>query len=598
MEKITKDDLRKMIIFSCDRIEREKEKINKINVFPVPDQDTGGNLSKTLLGIKKAIEKEDFKDLDSLAGAALDGALESAQGNAGVIYTGFLAGFLPAFQNKNPINAEKLANAMREGAIKAREAIKDPKEGTILDVIDATADTIEKESKKDKDIVSIFKKAVKNANQALLATREKMEIFKKANVVDAGGLGYLMILESYVSALEGAENINKISKEQESEKVRKFVQTISFRYEVVFLIENPKIEREELASKLAKIGDSIEILKIKNKIKVHVHTDDPDEVKKIARESGEIKSLRVEDMAKEIAGEESVKENHIALLIEETADIPEKIIEKYQLGYIKHILDWPAAEKLKGDNIYEKMIEADKKKIKQMPKTAQASPKTFLDAYKKIIEKLPKDGKILAITLSSKLSGAYNSAYQASQLSGNASRIFVLDSLNVSSSLGLLNLRAIELIQEKREFDEIVNELKKTIGKIQLFGVLGDPKWLESGGRMSHSQANLVRKMSKIGVRVLITVKDGKIDKGGIVFGAKDPSTAIFKKIKSTSAKDRKMGKKIRAVINHCSNEKEAEKLKKMLKKIGIEVQYISLVSPVIGVHVGPGTLIAAWMAI
>lgn len=599
MDKITKKDLKEMIILSYKRVEKDKEKINKINVFPVPDQDTGGNLAKTLLGVKKAIEGRDFEDLDALAGAALDGALEAAQGNAGVIYAGFLAGFLPSFQNKNPIGAEKLARAMKDGARVARNSIHDPKDGTILDVIDAAAETIEKESTKDTNLISLFKKAVKDANEALLATRDKMEIFRKANVVDAGGLGYLMILESYVEALEGRENTSdRKSEEQASEKVRKFVQTISFRYEVVFLIKNPKFSREELSKKLSEIGDSIEILEIKNRTKVHIHTDDPDGVKKIAREAGEIQNLRVEDMTKEIAGEKSVKENSVGIVVEQTCDMPEKIIEKYQLGFVRHILDWPAGEKLKGENVYEKMREADEKGIKEMPKTAQASPKAFIDEYKKMIEKLPRDGKILATVVSSKLSGAYNSAYQGSQLSGSSSNFFIFDSLQVSSSLGLLNLRAIELVQEKRDFDEIIKELKEAIPKSQLFGVLEDPKWLESGGRMSHSQANLVRKMKKIGVQVLITVKDGKIDKGGIVFGAKDLSTAIFKKIKSASAEDRKKGKKIRVVINHCGNEKEAEKLREMLKEIKAEVPYINLVSPVIGAHVGPGSLLAAWMAL
>lgn len=596
MRKITKEDLRRMIIFSYDRIEKEKEKINKINVFPVPDQDTGGNLAKTLLGIKNAIESKNFKDLDSLAEAALDGALESAQGNAGVIYAGFLAGFLPSFQNKNPIDGKKLAKAMKEGAIRARDSIQDPKEGTILDVIDSAAKTIEKESEKESDIISLFKKSIKNANDALLATRDKMEVFRRANVVDAGGLGYLMILESYVDALKG----QKVEKEENimvSEKIKKFVQTISHRYEVIFLVKNQKINKEELSKKLSSIGDSIEILEVKGKIKVHIHTDDPDEVKKIAREAGDIQSLRVEDMANEIAGEDSVKENSIGLVVEETCDIPEKIIDKYQIGFVHHKIDWDLGEKLKGENIYQKMRNAEKKKIKQLPKTSQASPKNFLDVYKKTLERLPKNGRIISIVISSKLSGAFNSAKQAERLLGNG-KVKVIDSLNVSAGLALLILRAIELAQEHREVDEIIKELKKEISNIFLYGALEDPRWLEAGGRMSASQAKWARRMAKIGVRPLITVKDGKIDKGGIVVGSRDLATAVFKKVKSTSSKARKSGKKIRVVINHCDNEPQAEKLKKLLKEIGAEITYVNLVSPIIGAHIGPGSLIAAWMAI
>jgi dihydroxyacetone kinase-like predicted kinase len=239
METITKNDLKEMILLSYEAIKENKEKINKINVFPVPDQDTGGNLEKTLEGIKKAIEKKDFKDIKELAEAILDGALESAQGNAGVIYTGFLSGFLPAFYEKNPVDASKLSLAFLEGAKKAKEAICDPKEGTILDVINATALAFEEESKRTKDIVFIFKKALESANKALLETKNKMDILKKADVVDAGGFGFLIILESFLKALEGEKLKEK--REEVSDEVKSFIHTISSRYEVVFLIKEPKI---------------------------------------------------------------------------------------------------------------------------------------------------------------------------------------------------------------------------------------------------------------------------------------------------------------------------------------------------------------------
>ena len=190
-----------MMLLSHKRIEENKEQINKINVFPVPDQDTGSNMAKTLLGIKTAIEGKEFKDLSEISEAALDGALTSAQGNAGVIYVGFLASFLPLL-DKNPVDAKKLAIAFEKGAERARLSIQNPKEGTILDVIDAAGDVFKKEVEKETDIVNILKKATEKAKEALLATREKMEVFRRANVVDAGGLGFLMILESYLEALE------------------------------------------------------------------------------------------------------------------------------------------------------------------------------------------------------------------------------------------------------------------------------------------------------------------------------------------------------------------------------------------------------------
>lgn len=599
MQYLTQKELKAMILKSCENVEKNKEKINKINVFPVPDQDTGGNLAKTLGGIKQAIEGKEFKDLNELSQAILDGALIAAQGNAGVIYTGFLTGFLPAFQNHNPIDGKKLAKAMKEGAKTAREAIQNPKDGTILDVIDAAAQSLEKEAVEENDIVNLFKKAIQKAEEALKATTEKMEVFKKANVVDAGGFGFLIILQSYLEALEGPAfaKIEMRNEEKEKPKRKRFIETLSNRFEIVALIQDPKISQTELRQKLEKLGNSLEIVSVGKRMKLHIHTDFPDEVKEVVRNAGTIESLREEDMSREVVNEPSVKKVSIGLVADEIADLTQKVAEHYKIEVVPYKIDWPEGENLPGDNIYQKMREAEKQGITKLPKTSQASPKDFQEAYKKQFEKGFE--KIICITLSSKLSGGYNSALQAKQTlpEDQRDKVFVFDSYNATSGEGLLVLRAIELVQEQREVYEILQELKDVAPKIYLYAFIADPKWLEWGGRLSHSQANWVRRLQKIGVRPLLGIKDGKVEQIGFRFGVKDTPEAIFKEIEKNSRKARKEGKKIRVVITHCDNLEEAKELKERLKEIKAEVSFINLTSSVVGVHVGPGALVAGWMA-
>lgn len=595
MEYLTQEELKKMMLLSYQKIEEHKEEINKINVFPVPDQDTGSNMAKTLAGVKEAIENRDFKDLDEISEAILDGALTAAQGNAGVIYVGFLAGFLPML-DKNPVNAKKLVLAFERGAERARQSIQNPKEGTILDVIDAAAQTFKKEAEKEKDLSKIFKAAVEKAREALLATREKMEIFRKANVVDAGGLAYLMILESNLEALEGEKKKEK-EEEKPSEKVRRFVQTLSYRYEVVSLIQNPKFDEKTMREKLKNLGDSLDMVQIGNKIKIHIHTDLPDEVKKIMRETGQILSLREEDMAKEVVGEKSVRKVSIGIVTEDITDLPQKILERYQVEIVKTILDWPEEENFPGENIYQKMREADRRGIKTFPKTSQAVPKSYLNAFEKQLEKFDK---VLCITITSKISGCYNSACQAKEMlkAEEKGRVYILDSLQAAVSQALLVLRAIELIQEQREITEVIDKLKELReNKTHLYIIFEDPKWIEAGGRMSKSQANWARRIKKINLHPLITIKDGVITKGGIIF-AKDVAEALFKKISKESQKTRKQGKRIRVIIGQADNPEGAEKLRKLLKEIKAEVPFVSLASPVICAHTGPGTLIVAWQTL
>jgi hypothetical protein len=594
MRFLTEKEFKEMFVKSWQRVEEKKEEINKINVFPVPDMDTGSNLTKTLEGIKKAMENKEFKDLSEVSEAALDGALNAAQGNAGVIYTGFLAGFLPNL-NKNPVDSKKLALAFEKGAQRARKSIQNPKEGTILDVIDATADTFKKEAEKEENIINILKMAVEKAKEALLNTREKMEVFRKANVVDAGGLGFLIILESYLEALEPSYAKATEGKEKPSERIRRFIQTISYRYEVIFLIENLKVEERFLREKLGKLGNSIDIVQIGNKIKVHIHTDDPDEVKKLAIQAGEIQDLRIEDMAKEVAGEESVKKVSIGIVTDDTSTLLPKISERYQIEIAKVKLIWPELEKIPGENIYQKMKEMEKREMKSFPKTSQAMPKDYLDAYEKQLKKFEK---VLCITPGSKVSGCYNSAIQAREMLKEKERIFVLDSQNGAAGEGILVLRAIELIQEQREIKEVIAELKNLILKTPTYLMFEDPKWIENLGRITKTQADWIRRMKKLRLHPIMAFKEGVLGKDGVIF-AKDVAEALFKKAEKESKKARSEGKRIRAIINHADNLEQAERLKKLLKeKVGFEVLFISEGPPLICAATGPGTLILGWQPI
>ena len=594
MEYLTQEELKKMLLLSYKKIEENKEQINKINVFPVPDQDTGSNMAKTLLGIKEAIEGKEFKDLSEISEVALNRALTAAQGNAGVIYVGFLADFLPLL-NKNPVDAKRLAIAFEKGRERAWKSIQNPKEGTILDVIDATAETFKKEAEKEKNIVQILKVATEKAKEALLATREKMEVFRKANVVDAGGLAYLMILESYLEALGEKKEVKKEA--MPSEKVRRFVQILSHRYEIVSLIENPKAGEEEIKEKLKKLGNSLDVVQIGNRMKIHIHTDYPEDVKTIIRNLGKIEELREEDMAKEVADEPSVRKVSIGIVTERNlACLPEKVMERYQIETVDAIVDWPEGENLPGENIFQKMREADKRGIKEFPKTSQATPKSYFDVFKKQLEKFDK---VLCISISSKLSGCYNSACQAKEMLSEEEqeRVYILDTLHAVASQALLVLRAIELIQEQREINEVIDEVKKLIPQIHIYGIFEDPKWIEAGGRLTKFQANWIRRMKKLNLHPLITIKDGVVTKGGVIW-AKDIAEAIFKKIAKESQKARKKGKRIRVIIGQADIPEGAEKLRQSLKTIKAEVPFISLASPVVCSHTGPGTLLAAWQPI
>lgn len=288
--------------------------------------------------------------------------------------------------------------------------------------------------------------------------------------------------------------------------------------------------------------------------------------------------------------------NKIGLVVDEGADLPQEIIEKHQMAVVPVKMDWPDLENLPGENTFQKMREAEKRGIKSFGKTSQPSPKDFLDAFKK---QLGKFDKILCITLTSKLSGTYNSANQARGIlrEEDQKRVFIVDSLNASCGEALSDLKAIDLIEQGKDIEEIIKELEKFIPQVRLYGMFEDPKWLEASGRISSTIANWFRRMQKIGVRPILGIKKGVMKPIGIKAGAKDIPTALFYQFEAKTKKLRNQGKKIRVAITHGDNPEGAKKLKEMIEKEleGVEVAFINLIDNVLGVLVGPDAFVLAW---
>lgn len=591
MKSFNLQTLREMFLNSVERIEREKEQINKINVFPVPDQDTGTNLFKTLEGVREAIKDKNFQSIQEFSQTVLEAALMSAQGNAGVIFTGFLAGFLPTFE-KEEIDVKTFALALEKGKERAFRSILNPKEGTILDVISAAAKSFKEESEKEEDFLKIFPKVLEKAKEALLATREKMEILKKANVVDAGGMGFLIILESYHETISPyKERIEE--KEKPSERVKRFIQIITNRYEIVALLSSLRVTQDQLREQLKNLGNCLDLVEFGEKMKLHIHTDFPERVKEVLRKAGKIEDLRVEDMSREIAKEPSQEIISIGLVTENIASLTEKIIERYQIQIVNAKFSWPELEKIEGDNIYQKIRKAYEMKISTRPQTSQPSPADYYRAFETQLEKFEN---VICLSVSSQLSGSFNSALQAREMFDRKrrERIFVFDTKSGAAGQALFVLRTIELIKEQRRVEEILQELQNLTSQIRVYIIFADPTGIEFIGRISKSQGNWIRKMKKLGLHPIIEIKKGKLEKGGVVL-AKSEEEALFRKIEKETRKERKKGKTIRVVVNHADCLEKAKNLKEKLKALNFEIPFISEGSPIICAVTGPGTLILGW---
>ena len=544
----------------------------------------------------EAIGGQEFS-FEEFTHAILDAALNSAQGNAGVIYTGFLAGFLPALGNF-PVDSAVFGKAMGQGAARARQSVQNPKEGTMLDAIAASAGVAADFEKGD--IVDVLRLALDRTRAAVAATKEKMEILRRADVVDAGALGFAIILESYLEAL-GSSAAAPAVFEPRRGGAKKFIQVIGRRYEVASLVrisgDAPAAENRAKEI-LGGLGDCLDIVYVGQKMKVHIHTDDPEAVKKAVSGLGCVKKQYVQDLTKGVGGRESQPEKRqTAIIIDSAADIPICAVESYGMEVVDFSAFWPDGKVVAGENIFARMRRNKAAATCGTIKTSQPSPKKYLDAYRRGLQKA--EG-VVCVCLSSELSGAYNAALQAQKMlsPGEQKRVFAIDSRNASVGEGLVVLAAADFSAKNMAAAQTISILKKTIASTRLFGMVDDPKWLEEGGRLSHSAANWVRFMPSIGIRPFLTIKKGLIKAGGVMFGAKDIPNAIFRGIAKQSAREIARSKKIRVAICHGDNADGARRLEELIKKHfkeSAEISFINIAGPVIGAHIGPGSLICAW---
>lgn len=585
------EDFKLMMMAAAKKIVFHQEEINKINVFPVADKDTGYNLAATLLGIEGVVSKKDYTSFRELAQDMQTAVMVNARGNAGMIYTGYLVEVLDRIKHLPTVDASHLALAMERGIRAARHSIAEPVEGTILDTTQAAGrkayEVVRK--KREKNIIKILEEALKESEEALKETKDKLEVLKKHNVVDAGALGFVKILEAWVENLKGETP----DKEPEAEVAAPMpeaatAEPLKYPYEVVLSFRKiGDMDLERVKEELSSLGDSLDVVETEGKIKLHIHTDRPQAVIDKFKDFPELEE-KTEDMAKQV---KLTERKPLGLVVDEIAELPREFVEKYEIEEVKYTTRFPDGEVIgPGEDIYSKMREA-LKTGRPLPTTSAPPFKEFLRAYEKAFEKFQE---VLVITICSKLSGAYSSARIARSTYKKPKKlqVYVFDTFTAEVAEGLIALRAQELISQAKTKEDIVKELEEFCPKVVLIGCLDELRYVVRGGRFKLPEMLLgpLSLVQKIGLRLLIELRNGRVRLLGVRFG-KDPAKILAKEVELQKGK-----KKVKAAIAHAVSPKDLENLKKELSKIAdLEIAFSASVSPVIGTHTGPGALIVAF---
>ena len=302
--------LRDMVITGAAMLEKNREAVDALNVFPVPDGDTGTNMSLTMASATKEVNQKEYLSAGEAAAAMAKGALRGARGNSGVITSQLYRGFSRALDGVDRITPQQFAAALKRGAETAYKAVMKPKEGTILTVARVIAEEAVKQADRaPDDYDALFKNILTTGESILKQTQQMLPALTQAGVVDAGGRGLLLIYMGYAACLRGEELPEEqmefsASGESAFEDDHNAIGEIKFAYCTEFSIQNlyPDILAEDIDSfrrRLNRIGDCVLVVGDLSLVKVHVHTNEPGKALEYGLSLGELVNLKIENMVQQ-----------------------------------------------------------------------------------------------------------------------------------------------------------------------------------------------------------------------------------------------------------------------------------------------------------
>ena len=598
MNKITYLDgarLHRALVAGANNVLARQDYLNKINVFPVPDGDTGTNMAFTLNSILDSTSKTVHSRVDDMLALIADAALDGARGNSGVILAQFFQGLSDGAVGVEKMTPESFAKAVKFGAEYARDALAEPQEGTILTVLtDFSNRLIELIQSQNHDFEHFLELGINEAEKSLKNTPNLLAVLKKAGVVDAGAQGFVDFLHGIFSFIKNCD-IKGFKTDLASKQItvdmdnnRADFEISEFRYCTECIIKGDKIIHKDLRESLLTNGNSLVIAGSKKKAKVHIHVNDPSEVFKICSNFGTVTGEKADDMWQQQEAAQSHKTKGVAIVTASGADIPDDIDldifvvpVRYNFGDIGYV---------------DKVSQTPEEFFKELetnpnhPQTSQPTPGDFRRQYQFL--KSHYDS-IISIHIPHELSGTYQSALNAAKRV-DKENITVLDGFSASAGLGLIVMKAASLAKVGKSLEEINALLPEIISSSKIFLAIKDLKYVVRGGRLPAWVKTIA---DFLNIRPVLKTKDnGTLGAAGVLLGTENLPKKLGKFVLSKMEADTYYT----IIIGHSNTHDDGKLLMDLIQKAHTKIEKIYLIDMgcALGVHAGPGSLVAGIQAV
>jgi len=571
-------------------IENQVE-LNKINVFPVNDGDTGTNLASTIRAVIDSLDPH--RSYKITADRIAETTLVNARGNSGIIFAQFLYGMSTETGDFKTITIKQFAESIKNSVRYIYEAVANPVEGTMLTVIKDWANYIYESRNRITDFNHLLTSSIVVLNKSLTETTSKLAVLAKANVVDAGAKGFVLFVEGIIDFITNSNLKELIQVKAETgvfEKIEEIIpENVTFRFCTEALIKKSNIDNKALSSILQKYGDSIVIAGSDRMRRLHVHTNSPAELFDELRPTGTLAFQKADDMIRQSEAIYNRKWK-IALVTDSTCDLAQDLIDNYQINMLPININFGENHYLDKVTIQPEQFYSLLKESKENPKSSQVNEKAFINLYSHLASHYDS---IIAVHLSDKLSGTFNSSQKAAlSISKEFNKpISVINSRNLSGALGLITLRVAKAIEAGHSHDEVVDMTENWTNNARVLVSVRDIKYLIRSGRLSAVKGLISRILN---INPIVSIDEtGK----AIVFDKSFNQKANMEKVMGYIRKRTQTNTIWNYIVLHANNDDAAQWYTKMMKSLTAKdpVSVVNI-SPIIGANVGIGAAAVAFL--
>lgn len=582
--------LRRALIAGARRVIAQRETLNKINVFPVPDGDTGSNLAFTLGGLLTGALSRRTGSAGELLQRVGEDAVDSARGNSGAILAQFFTGLAEAAGARPVLTPACLAQAIRAGAASARQALAEPREGTILSVIHAFAEALE-ERPGVADAKPWFRQALRQARTALANTPNQLPVLLKAGVVDAGAQGFVDLLQGIDDFMaDGRFEVEPAADESAGDLEAAqghgelFEADPEHRWCSECLLLGEGLDRAGLRAAVSDLGASCVVVAGSHaRLRLHAHVADPKTLFETAARFGRVEATKADDMHAQARS--AAAGGGVVVVTDSAADLPDELAQRLNIHLIPVRVGFGDQDYLDKVGLTTAEFYRKLRTELVLPRTSQPPPGDFRRQFEFLLSHHPA---LVYVGLSRAVSGTLQSGETAAQR-GHPERTHVFDSGNAAGGQALLAIRAAELAQQGASAAAILGELARLKPLTLTWAIARDIGHAVRGGRIPRWAKPLIGGLGMTPIARFTA--EGRLGVAGAFFGTR----RIPERFAAHVARRVDRRRRWRVVVGHCDALADAEALRTALgRELDCAQAWVVETGPAVGAHAGPGALVLA----